>query len=211
MNTPVKSRRLGAFATAGSVVSAVASSACCWLPLVLIAFGASAVGVASFFEKYRPVFLILATVLLGAGFYLNYFRKESCAPGSACAVPRPGLRRFNRVTLWVATAFVVAFSFFPSYVGLLVGGVNADLAQPAEGGAQTLVMGIDGMTCEGCAGILSKALSAVPGVMAVEVSYEDRSAVVKIGGDTFIDAATLETVVENAGYSIRTIHDQEVP
>jgi len=199
------------FATAGSVVSAVAASACCWLPLVLIAFGASAVGVASFFEKYRPVFLILATVLLGTGLYFDYFRKERCAPGSACAVPRPGLRHFNRITLWVATAFVVAFSFFPSYVGLVVGGAKADLAQPAEGGAQTLVLGIDGMTCEGCAGVLARALSAVPGVMAVEVSYEDRSAVVKVSDDTPIDEVAFGTVVEKAGYSIRSIDDRQDP
>ena len=211
MNTPGTSRRLVSLATAGSVVSAVASSACCWLPLVLIAFGASAVGVASFFEKYRPIFLTLAAVLLGAGFYFNYFRKETCAPGSACAVPRPGLRRFNRITLWVATAFVVAFALFPSYVGLVVGGAKANLAEPREAGVQTLVLGIDGMTCEGCPGILAKALSAVPGVNAVEVSYEDKSALVKVGGDALIDGATLKTVVEKAGYRIRSVEDGKDP
>lgn len=205
MNSPGGSPRLGTFATAGSVISAIASSACCWVPLIMIGFGASAVGVASFFEKYRPVFLVLATALLGAGFYLNYFRKEKCAPGSACATPRPRLRRFNRITLWVATAFVVAFSFFPSYVGLVVGGASSAPLQPVAGEVQTLHLAIGGMTCEGCAGILTKALAAVPGVIGAEVSYEDGSALVRVSEAAVVEVKTLEAVVQKAGYQVLSV------
>ena len=51
---PPRAARAGAWASAGAVVSAVFSSACCWLPLLLVAFGASAAGVAGFFEAQRP-------------------------------------------------------------------------------------------------------------------------------------------------------------
>ena len=64
-NTGARSQR---FTLGGSVVAAVLSSACCWLPLLLLAFGASAAGVSAFFERWRPAFLVVAIGLLGAGF-----------------------------------------------------------------------------------------------------------------------------------------------
>lgn len=211
MSASGEPRHLGTFATAGSVVSAIASSACCWLPLVLIAFGASAVGVSSFFEKYRPFFLTLAIALLAAGFYFNYFRNERCAPGSACTTSRPRLRRFNRIIFWVATAFVVVFSFFPSFVGLVPAGAPSSTVHLAPGEARTLQLAIGGMTCEGCAGILTKALAAVPGVIGAEASYADMSAMVRIGSDTVVDIGTLEAVVQKAGFSVLSIEGSDHP
>jgi len=64
---------LGAFLAAlGGVVTAILGSACCWLPLLLIAFGFSAAGVGSFFEHYRPYLLLVAFLLLGAAWYFSY-------------------------------------------------------------------------------------------------------------------------------------------
>jgi len=209
MKIPKTTQRMSALATIGSVVSAVASSACCWLPLVLIAFGASAVGVASFFEKYRPLFLAVASVLLATGFYFNYFRKERCAPGSACAVPRPPLRRFNRIMLWVATAFVVVFTFFPSYVGILIGNPQPSTARMLPDEVQIIELNISGMTCEGCAVNLTNALSNVPGVFSAKVSYEEKMAVVTMASRVAADTSSLDEAVKKAGYSILSIHHRE--
>lgn len=63
----------GAFlATLGAVFTAILGSACCWLPLLLIAFGFSAAGVGSFFEQYRPYFLTATFALLGVAWYFTY-------------------------------------------------------------------------------------------------------------------------------------------
>jgi len=150
VSTRGSEQRVNILVTAGSVVSAIASSACCWLPLVLLAFGASAIGVATFFEKYRPLFLITAAGLLGAGFYFNYFRKEHCAAGSTCEVPRPRLKRFNRFMLWVATVFVLAFALFPTYVGRILGTPDDSRGASTKGQIETWVFQVEGMTCSGC-------------------------------------------------------------
>jgi hypothetical protein len=122
-------RNTSLWAIGGAVVSAVLSSACCWLPILLIAFGASAAGVAGFFEAYRPHLLGITGLLLAGGFYLVYFLKERCSPGEACAMPNPRLRRFNKIVLWAATTFVLAFALFPDYVGyVLAAGIR--LRQP---------------------------------------------------------------------------------
>ena len=204
---PQRGDRAGALAAGGSVLAAVLSSACCWLPLLLIAFGASAVGVAVFFEAYRPYFIIGAAGLLAVGFYMVYLRRKTCAPGSACATPNRKLRVFNQAMLWVAAVLVVAFVFFPNYVGVVFG-APATAATDASGSspdASTRLLAaefnIEGMTCEGCANFLRGALAKLPDVVAVDVDYPKKTAVVRYEADRPISAERVVEAVKAAGYS----------
>ncbi len=192
-------RNLGHWATAGAVVSAILSSACCWLPLLLIAFGASAVGVSGFFEAHRFGFLTATGVLLAVAYYLVYFRKTKCAPGSACDTPNRSFTRFNKIMLTVATVVVVLFAAFPNYVGVLVGGGDNAAATVAVGGSH--LFQIDGMTCKGCAAKLQSRLAKVPGALRAEVFYESKTASV------FFDSAVaapkdheIQQAIEEAGF-----------
>ncbi|MBO6940569.1 MAG: cation transporter [Deltaproteobacteria bacterium] len=187
----------------GAVLGALFASACCWLPLLLIGMGVSTVGVAGFFETYRPYFLVATAGLLGAGFYFVYFRKPKCAPGEACEVPNPRLRRMSEVSLWLATVLVIAFAAFPSYVGAFFGDDGTGTAaatQTAEDVSRTCV--IEGMTCEGCASHIRTAVGALPSVKAVEVSFAEGTAVVVFDGDAADDQAVTEAVA-GAGYTAR--------
>lgn len=192
------------WATAGSVVSAVAASACCWLPLLLLAFGVSAAGVSSAFETLRPVFLGVAALLLGFAFYRTYFRKEVCAPGSSCPVPQKG-QRFNRVMLWVATGFVLVFALFPKYVGLLFAdnGQNANVSNVSSEGASVVTLDLEGMSCEACAPTVEKALRSVPGVTNASVSYTERRAKVAVDPSSPPSREALVNAVEKAGYEVK--------
>ncbi|MCI0457336.1 MAG: cation transporter [Gemmataceae bacterium] len=192
--------RAALWAAAGSVVSAVVASACCWLPLLLLAFGVSAAGVSATFAQVRPFFLLAAAVLLATGFYLTYVRKQVCAPGSACAVPNPKLRRFNQVMLWVATVLVLAFALFPNYVGSLLGDGRArDAAEDAARSA-LVHLSIQGMTCEACAVRIEQSLKEVPGVRQATVSYAAGRARVMIDPTAPPSDAALLKAVEKAGY-----------
>lgn len=189
---------------AASVVSAAVASACCWLPLLLIVFGASAAGVAAGFERWRPVFLGVAPLLLGGAFYLVYFRKERCAPGGACAIPNSRSRHLNRIMLWFATVLVVAFAAFPKYSAYLIRRSGKAAAAPLRGHAdrvQTLRIG--GMTCEACAARVESALRAVPGVRAAAVSYSNGTAAITIEPGATLPTASLVDAVEGAGYEAR--------
>jgi copper chaperone CopZ len=57
---------------------------------------------------------------------------------------------------------------------------------------------ITGMTCNGCVKHVDKALRAVPGVTAVEVSLPDGTA--KVVHDPSAPLAALLAAVESAGY-----------
>lgn len=199
--TAGRARSAGLLATTGAVVSAILSSACCWLPLLLIAFGASAAGVAGFFEAYRPYLLGATGLLLASGFYVVYFRKEKCGPGEACAVPNSRLQRVNKIMLWAATAIVVAFVLFPNYVGYFLGSSNQP-ALPAEPvSEESRVFRIDGMTCEACAVTLREHMGRVPGVTGAEVSFETKTALVYFAAEQASSDDALLAAIHEAGYS----------
>jgi copper chaperone CopZ len=61
---------------------------------------------------------------------------------------------------------------------------------------------ISGMTCNGCVGHVRKALAAVPGVSAVEVSLPDHAKIVHADG---LALADLTGAVDGAGYSAVTL------
>ena len=112
----------GSFAAIGAVAAAFFAALCCVGPLVFVAFGVGA-GLASTFEPLRPIFTILAIVLLGLGFHVVYGRRalspggtdatDVCAPNTECAVPRSRTR--DRVILWVATVLALLFLTFPQW------------------------------------------------------------------------------------------------
>lgn len=185
-------------AAGGSVVAAAIASACCWVPLVLLAFGVSAAGVSTGFEAVRPYFLVLAAVLLAAGFYFAYFRRNAaCQPGSACAVPKTKLARFNRGMLWIATVAVLAFALFPNYFGLLASS-GLESGQQLEGPKMTLA--IDGMDCEACSVGIAKSLGKVHGVVDAVVAYPEGRAVVAYDDQSPPSADALVQAVLDAGF-----------
>ncbi len=194
------SGRGGLWAAGGSVGSALLASACCWVPLALLAFGASAAGISAAFEKTRPVFLGLAAVLLGTGFYLNYFRNRTSAECSTCVAPRPKLRRFNRAMLWGSTLLVIVVALFPSYIRSLIGADKPAVVAQAASGAPTTTLRIGQMSCDGCAALVHSASMKVPGVRGASVSYPQGRARITLDPDSQPSNESLIVAVEKVGF-----------
>lgn len=192
--------RSGLLATVASIVSAIIASACCWLPLALLAFGTSAAGLSAAFERVRPIFLGLAALLLGTGFYFVYFRREACAPDGTCTTPSPKIKRFSRVMLWIATAVVIAIAFFPNYVGLLLPRGPEPSTPSAPGKERAMTLRIEGMTCEGCATHLERVLAALPGVRRASLAYGEKRATLVVDSAAGPPVTVLMDAVLRAGY-----------
>ncbi len=62
------------------------------------------------------------------------------------------------------------------------------------------VLNIEGMSCQGCVRHVTKALEAVEGVKAVEVSLENKNATVS--SDQEINTEVLVKAVEDSGYKV---------
>lgn len=98
----------------GSVFGAILASFCCILPIVFALAGVSIAGASALFAAWRPYLLAVTFGLLALGFYLAYRpSKETCTPGSACAMP--ATRRSARLMLWIAAGAVALFAAFPYY------------------------------------------------------------------------------------------------
>jgi copper chaperone CopZ len=208
------------FAMFGALASAIVASSCCWLPLVLLAAGLSGVQMASTMETYRPVFAVVSVGFLAAAFYFTYRpgRNESddrhgcCGTQTACHAEAGGWRgvlartwrccgrAMNKIMLWVVTVLAAAFLLFPQYVGLLFGNASRGGAPMADDVNQ-LVVKIDGMVCEGCAATVAQALRAVPGVVAVEVDYAHRQAVVSTSACCPVQPGAILSALRRAGYT----------
>lgn len=108
----------------GSIGGALAAWTCCIVPLILFSIGVSGVWIGGLtaFAPYQPIFLGVAAVSLGTGFYLVYRKPKAadCAPGSFCA--DPGSARLTKAALWVCSVMVVVAVAF-NYVAPAVLGV----------------------------------------------------------------------------------------
>jgi len=196
-----KEQKLGRAAVTSSLLAAILSSACCWLPLGALLFGASAAGVGSFFEAWRPWFLGVSAFFLAISFYFLYLRQEKCTPGSACATSSRKTQAWSKGMFWMSVVLIGAFAFFPNYIGSFLSGNGQGSLVAAPATATEYRLDIEGMTCEACASTIHNALIEQPGVFAAEVQLENKKAVVKARPD--VKVGTLLKAIEGVGYSGR--------
>jgi mercuric ion transport protein len=106
-------------AVVAAIAAAAVASACCLGPVVLSLVGAGALGAAATrLEPLRPLFLGVAAVLLGSGFYAAYRpAAPACTRDGGCA---PSSRRTARVVVWLAAILVALLVTFPYYVSWFV-------------------------------------------------------------------------------------------
>jgi mercuric ion transport protein len=117
----IGSRRWSTATIVTAVVSAFAASACCIGPLVFAVLGIGGAGLLIKFEPYRPLFMTVTFLLLGAGFYLEYRKPKvkATADGDACGCEMPKANKAGRWMLWIATVVVGLFLVFPYLAPLL--------------------------------------------------------------------------------------------
>jgi mercuric ion binding protein len=73
----------------------------------------------------------------------------------------------------------------------------------AFAGEKTVTLIVENMTCPACPYIVEKSLAAVPGVSRVDVSFDDKTAIV-IFDDSQTNLAELISATMNAGYPSRS-------
>lgn len=211
-------RRGEKVAEIGTVVSAIMASACCWLPLALLAAGVSGLGIAATLETYRPLFIVVTFGFLAAAFYFTYRPKKAASEaGHGCCPPEPpagenaqadccppvkkgrsSMMAMNKVMLWAVTVLAVAFLLLPHYVGALLGtaGGHAAVVTP---GMNRAVLQIEGMTCPACAVSVQSALTKLPGVESAHVDVNTGEALVQFDADQ-VQPEDLARAVTNAGF-----------
>lgn len=102
----------------GGVVSALAASTCCIVPLALVSVGVSGawIGNLTALAPYQPIFIALAVASLAAGFWMVYRPAARTRAAGACAVPPWG--RFVMSALWVKSVLWIGAALVALSVGV---------------------------------------------------------------------------------------------
>jgi copper chaperone CopZ len=92
------------------------------------------------------------------------------------------MAKWNKVILWLATAFVIAIAAFPTYSGaaarLLVPEGASDSGS-SQVKLATLQVNIPSMDCGACAASIQAKLNKQDGIQAAQVDFATKSAVIR--------------------------------
>lgn len=167
----------------GAVIAAVAASFCCVEPLTFALLGLGVVGASTFFEPFRPYFLGLAILALAYSLYRVYFRRGKCAPNEMCET-KPASKA-SQAFLWIAAVAILAIALSPYYAGKVIVALSNSQKPIAEVASaittteseanKTVVIEVEGMTCEGCATQINETLRKMKGIISAEASYPNKN------------------------------------
>lgn len=105
----------------GGAVAAIAASACCLGPLVLVSLGIGGAWVSNLtmLEPYRPFFIGIALIFMIFSYRKIYSAKPAdvCLPDSFCAKPKT--HRNYRIIFWIVSVLVLIALLYPYFVTLL--------------------------------------------------------------------------------------------
>ncbi|TAN02150.1 MAG: mercuric ion transporter MerT [Rhodanobacteraceae bacterium] len=94
-------------------LAAILASTCCLGPLVLVMLGFSGawIGNLTVLEPYRPIFIVVAVVLMFFAYRRIFRPATACQPGEVCAVPQ--VRAAYKIIFWVVAGLILVALAFP--------------------------------------------------------------------------------------------------
>lgn len=105
----------------GGALAAIAASACCLGPLVLVSIGISGAWISNLtiLEPFRPYFVAIALICMVVAYRKIYGAPGSkqCESGTLCALPQTN--RVYRALFWIVSALVLIVLIYPYLVPFL--------------------------------------------------------------------------------------------
>lgn len=203
--TPDQGARWGVAAAIGA---AVAASACCTVPLLLVSLGVGGAWVGSLtaFEPYRPFFVVLAVGALGYVAWREWRAARLAASGVDCDCEEDAVRpRTRRLVLGVGALAAVLLLASPWLVRA-ASGPPAAFGPGVPVATAQVALDVEGMTCASCDVTVRQALLNVDGVDAADVSFAPPRAVVSFD-PTRATVAELMAATAAAGYPTKPATD----
>ncbi|TAN13019.1 MAG: mercuric transport protein MerTP [Chitinophagaceae bacterium] len=189
------------------ILSAIAASLCCITPVLAILAGSA--GLASSFSwltPARPYLAAVAIVVLAFAWYrkLRPAKPSGTPPDKLeCACEEnthPSFFR-SKAFLLIVTLFAIAALTFPYYGKVFYPDVKKQVAIPPQDHIQRAELVISGMDCQACEKGIKYVLSALPGYVDAQISYQSGEALV-----TFDQVKTgivqIDSAVNSTGYKV---------
>jgi len=199
-------RRYHRWAAGGSLIAAVAASACCWLPLSLLTLGVSSGGIGLFFAAARPFFLGFAGLALGAFVLLQYrnHRKKVSCDSCTESGSKPRLSAYTLVVILLAGVL----AFLPVYLPDLVPNAESNVIE-SDSTAYTISMTIEGMTCSGCATVVEETVAPIRGITSAFVDFDARRLNISVASDVIVSMKDIVEGLDANGFKAVLAEDGE--
>lgn len=197
----------------GAMLAAVAASSCCVLPALLGAASLGTLGFGAALEPYRPLFIGLTMLLLGAAFFFTYrAAPAACDAEGNCASGNKGIKRLNKAMLW-GVAFVAVTALAYPQVAQSLARTPARAKTVAIAPAttknaaviKTARFTIGNMTCASCTTGIAGALKKTPGVRDATVDFATKQASVRYDASR-VGVPQLRAAIERAGFPVSKVH-----
>lgn len=181
-----------------SIVSVVAASSCCIVPLVLMGLTVMGVGtlgfagVSSTLGSLKWFLLPLALFGVGTSYWLYFREKRKCSAGTC----KMAGEKFTKLMLAFSTVVVCGFLFWS--VSPYVFGTVPVAATAGSSSAQFAVYTVEGMTCGGCEIAVDEAIKATGLVDSVTASFMENKAYVWFKDD--LNSELIVEAIASVGY-----------
>ena len=108
----------------GGLLGAIVASTCSVLPVFLLALGISGSWIGSLrsLAPYKPFFVIISLVFIGAGFWMVYFKPQILIPKvqpTSCYRPFP--EKTIKIMLWFSVIIILIVFLIPYIAPFLLG------------------------------------------------------------------------------------------
>ena len=193
-----KENTLPRWSIIGAFGSAIAATACCLGPLLLVSLGVGGAWVSqlALLERFSPLFILIAIISIGAGLHRVYFKKkEICEEGSVCANSRTP--KITKMVLWISSVLVGLLLASPYLAPVVL--ANGKSQKNVSIADSQAIFQLEGMTCAACTVTVQKSLTQLEGVAEAEVTLEPPQAIVKYDKKK-VTSEKIMAATRNAGY-----------
>jgi copper chaperone CopZ len=183
------------------LLAALASSACCILPLLALITGVGTGAAVSWLDPFRPYLAGGTLVLLG----LAWVQKlNPAAKGKDCNCEEPDHPSFwnSGKFLSIITVGAILLLSVPYLVGQPGQQAKPEMAKIDQKNVVEASIFITGMTCSSCEHHVNQALAQYPGVVAVSSSYKNGSATVAFDSSQFAITILGDVLKKETGYQV---------
>lgn len=183
------------------VLSAIASSLCCILPVLALLAGTSSIAsVFSWIEPFRPFLIILTILIIGFAWYqrLKTNKQVDCVCGENSNKISFIQSKTFLALVTLLSVIAISFPHYSRYFFPEKEKVKVISYKPA---IKSVEFKIKGMTCKSCEEEVKYEVNKLNGILFAEVSYENKNATIN-----FDSLKTNESAIKNAinatGYKV---------
>ncbi len=190
-----------------SILSALAASSCCVLPLALLGLsllGIGTAGAAGFSTTLGSLkWFIMPLAATGVAFsYWLYFREKKKCSASGCKMAGSS---FTKIMLTISTLVVTCFFVWSVYPYII--GRDGNRVMVSASSAQLAVFKVEGMTCGGCEIAVNGAITATGLVDSVKSSFTESRAYLWYNQDQ-LDLKVINEALASVGYVAELVKEK---